>query len=282
MKCAWNELLKLVPLWMREDVDKYGSCSLQELRLRVGQPPKLQTKSCTTTITGMVKKEDLNYVLNAATKYSPWAAGSIAHGYITAVGGHRIGVCGDVVINKGMITSIQNVTSINIRVARDFMGIGAKIPRSKGSILMIGAPGSGKTTLMRDLIRQISENECINVGVVDERGELCPSVNGEPCFYLGPNTDVLNGCSKDQGIDMLLRTMNPGCIAVDEITAEADCCALVRAGWCGVRLLATAHAASLNDLLSRPVYRTIMDKNLFETLIIMEQDKSWSITRLPI
>jgi stage III sporulation protein AA len=115
--------------------------------------------------------------------------------------------------------------------------------------------------------------------VVDERGELFPNARQASCFYPGTNTDVLTGCGKQQGIDMLLRTMGPCCIAVDEITEESDCNALVRAGWSGVALLATAHAASVNDLLTRPIYQPLVKTGLFQTILVLRHDKSWHAER---
>jgi stage III sporulation protein AA len=114
---------------------------------------------------------------------------------------------------------------------------------------------------------------------VDERGEIFP---GGDVFDPGVRTDVLTGCSKAQGVEIALRTMGPKCIAVDEITAKEDCQALVNAGWCGVDLLATAHAANREDLYMRPVYRPIIETGLFERMIILKRDKSWYMERMEI
>jgi stage III sporulation protein AA len=113
--------------------------------------------------------------------------------------------------------------------------------------------------------------------VVDERGELFPDAGG---FVTGPRTDVLRGCSKKEGIEILLRTMGPGAIAVDEITSEQDCIELLRAGWCGVDLLATAHAASKTDLHARPIYRALVKNELFDHLVILQSDKSCITERM--
>jgi stage III sporulation protein AA len=141
-------------------------------------------------------------------------------------------------------------------------------------------PGSGKTTLLRDLIRQRSEAGQGSVAVVDERGELFPQIHGISIFHPGANTDVLTGCGKKEGIEILLRTMGPRCIAVDEITGESDASALLSAGWSGVELLATAHASSSSDLLSRDIYRPLLTRQLFQTLLIMNSDKTWHTERI--
>lgn len=275
MKCAWDKLLALLPPWMQLPVDEQGKDTLQELRLRLNRPPELICQGGNRTLGRKVLPEDLKYVVNAASRYSPWTAASAAKGYITAAGGHRIGLCGEAVIHNGAMTGIRIPTSLCIRVARDFPGIAREAAIIKGSILILGKPGSGKTTLLRDLIRQRSEMG-ENVSVVDERGELFP----EDFFQPGKRTDVITGCSKAQGIDSVLRTMGPDCVAVDEITAKEDCEALLQAGWCGVKLLATAHAAGRKDLLSRPVYRPLAQSKIFETVLVLQQDKSWKAERI--
>lgn len=273
MNCAWNELLSILPAWLRRDVDRLGRDTLQEIRLRLGMPVVLVMKNGRTDLQRTVMQEDLSYVVNMACRYSPWTAATAASGYITAPGGHRVGLCGDVVVQNGLMTGLRTVRSLNIRVARDFPGISKDLAGLRGSVLILGKPGSGKTTLLRDLIRQISILE--NVSVVDERGELFPTG-----FSPGQGTDIMTGCGKSHGIDTVLRTMGPDTIAVDEITAAEDCAALIQAGWCGVRLLATAHASCLADLRSRKVYAPLVEHRLFETAVILQTDKSFRTERM--
>lgn len=280
MRCAWQTFINLLPVWMREQVDKQGREGLQELRLRLGAPPELVLGNGSVWLQRAVQPEDLRFCVNVASKYSPWAANTASRGFITAPGGHRIGLCGNAVVENGVMTGIRSVTSLCLRVARDFPGIAHKAVCYQGSVLIIGKPGSGKTTLLRDLIRQRSDAGTGSVAVVDEREEIFPCSLNEICFPIGMHTDVLSGCSKAQGIESVLRSMGPDTIAVDEITAQEDCNALLHAGWCGVKLLATAHAGSRNDLYSRSVYRPIVESKLFETLLIMQPDKSWYAERI--
>ncbi len=275
MRCAWQAYLNLLPVWMRQSVDKYGRDNLQELRLRLNIPPELITSKETIRLERCVGTEDLHYCVNAASRYSPWTASTSAQGYITAQGGHRIGLCGNAVATNGIMSGIQTITSLCLRVARDYPGIAGKATSSYGSVLIIGRPGSGKTTLLRDLIRNKSDMSNETVAVVDERGEVFPQFCGKFAFPIGQHTDVLSGCKKSQGVEAVLRNMSPDIIAVDEITAQEDCLALLHAGWCGVKLLATAHAGCKEDLLSRPVYRPIIETSLFDTLLILRPDKSW-------
>ena len=280
MICAWQEYLKILPHWMREKVDCIGKESLQELRMRVGQAPKLVLHNQQTTLDRIVEFEDITYVINTASKYSPWAATTIAKGYITAAGGHRIGICGETVVHNGSVSGIRSVTSLCIRVARDFLHLALSANMLNNSVLIIGPPGSGKTTLLRDMISQRADTNSGSISVLDERGEIFPIINGIPCYATGSNTDILTGCSKRQGIDILLKTMGPSCIAVDEITEEEDCKALLNAGWCGVSLIATAHAGSKTDLYRRPVYKPLLQNHLFDSLIVLNADKTWKVERI--
>ena len=154
----------------------------------------------------------------------------------------------------------------------------------EGAFLSVFGPnGAGKTTLLRDMICALSDGSetrpACRVGVVDERGELAAMYRGVPQLEIGAHTDVLDGCPKALGVVMLLRAANPQIIAVDEITAEADARALLRAANCGVRLLATAHGTSAADLRRRSVYRPLAESGVFQTLLILRQDKSFRAER---
>lgn len=273
MTCAWKELLDILPLWMRKEVDALGKSSLQELRLRINSPPELVTGEGSRRLSRRISREDLLYTVNAASRYSPWSAASTAQGYITAAGGHRIGICGEAVVQNGSVTGMKNLTSLCIRVARDFPGIAAGLEKINGSVLILGPPGWGKTTLLRDLIRLRARKE--KTCVVDERGELFPEG-----LAGGIDLDVLSGCGKKDAIPMLLRTMGPDCIGVDEITEQEDTQALLQAANCGVHLLATAHAISLSDLRRRTVYRSLLDNRVFDVFAVLKKDKTYTTERM--
>ena len=277
MNCAWKELLSILPLWCRAELDELGRDTLQELRLRCGFVPELIRSNGNVRLKKPVTGDDLSFIVNTASRYSPWAASTAALGYITAPGGHRIGLCGQAVVQEGQMTGVRQIRSLCIRVARDFPGIAQKLQYLSGSVLIIGPPGSGKTTLLRDLIRLRSDTSKGSLAVVDERGELFPAG-----YATGFRTDVLSGCPKGQGIDRLLRVMSPDTIALDEVTSEEDCAALMKAGWCGVNLLATAHASGRSDLLARPIYSPLVRSGIFDTLVILQRDKSFKAERMAI
>lgn len=273
MTCAWKELLSLLPGWLRPQADKLYSESLQEIRLRLGAATRLLAGGKWTSLEHPATIEDLKQTVNMACRYAPWTAMGAASGYITAPGGHRLGLCGEAVVQEGHMTGIKTLRSVNIRVARDFPGIGKSLAGISGSILILGRPGSGKTTLLRDLLRQLSRKE--TVCVADERGELFPVSGFDPGLV-----DVLSGCPKQQALDGLIRTMSPDTLAMDEITAQTDTQALLDAAFCGVRLIATAHAASARELQQRPVYKPLVQAGIFDTLVILQPDKSFSVERL--
>lgn len=272
MKCMQANLYAILPPGIRTEVSRESLAGLQEIRLRVGRRVCLVTAAGLRETEPVVSAQDLTFCVNAASRYSPWNAATVKQGFLTAPGGHRIGLCGEW---NG--EGLRSVHSLCIRVAKDLPGIADGIPLD-GSLLILGPPGSGKTTLLRDLIRRISCR--VSISVVDERSELFPQSEGTLCFDPGPNTDVLSGCGKGAGIDMVLRAMGPQWIAMDEITGEADCAALIRAGWCGVGLAATAHAASVDDLRSRPIYRPLVQTGLFSRAVVLGRDKRWYLEEI--
>ena len=258
----WNEqqLLSILPQRLRHGDYR----DVRELRLRLGQKPRLVTGSGFRELEGEVSGDELRYLINAASRYSPWSAQSIADGYLTAPGGHRIGLCGD-----GAGENLREITSVCIRIARDYAGIAAGLPM-EGNLLILGAPGTGKTTLLRDYIRQRARR--CSVTVVDERREIFPEG-----FDRNGGIDVLSGVAKKRGMDMVLRSMSPRVIALDEVTCAEDCEALIRAAWCGVELVATAHAGSVRDLRERMVYRPLVETGLFKMVAFLDSKQCWHI-----
>ena len=276
MNCRLDGLLGILPVWIRQVLQEGDMNAVQEVRLRVGQPLRICTGFHTNNLgVRKVQKEDLDHCINMASRYSPWSVQSLSQGYLTAVGGHRIGICGQIQTEHGLPKGYAEVSSLCIRIARDIPEAARHLGGKRGSILLIGPPGSGKTTLLRDLIRQ-KANRGANVCVLDQRGELFPQ--GE--FLENASVDVLWNCPKAQAIEIGLRVMRPDYIALDEITGVDDCKALMEAGGCGVELLATAHARSLEDLYHRPIYKALVERKLFHWVVILQPDKSFRAERM--
>lgn len=275
MKRAWNELIQILPTRIRSQLTEYDAEQCLEIRLRLQRPTQLVLNTAERWLSGIVKPEDLHQIVNRASQYSPWSAATISDGFITVNGGHRIGIGGECVVQQGNMTGIRKITSVCIRIARGIHGICGPLKGVQGSVLILGPPGSGKTTLLRDLIRTRSDLCGHAVAVVDERRELFPEG-----FEQGARTDVLYGCSKACGIEIALRCLNPDTIAVDEITGEVDCNALCRSAWCGVSLLATAHAGSLQDLQRRAAYGQLLQDKLFDSVILLNNDRTFTWERI--
>ena len=248
--------------------------SCEELRLRAGKEPSIVLHGEEQTMTGMlVCTEDLRETVSRAARYSVHSYGeALAHGYLPLTGGHRLGVCGTAIVKGGEIAGIRTICSLNLRIARQALGSADPVIGQvlcQGGVkntLILSPPGFGKTTLLRDLIRQLS-GQGIRIAVADERSELAAMQDGMPQFDLGARTDIMDGCPKAQGAMILLKTMSPMVIALDEITSPQDVEAIVYAGHCGVSVLATAHAADKEDLSRRPLYQKLMGLGVFEQLL---------------
>lgn len=288
MNVCWKELLALLPPAVRCEIiprETEWKDELLEVRLALGRHPRLVMRSGEALLDGLtVGPAELSFCVNHVSGFSAYAASGAAQGYLTARGGHRVGLCGQAVLQNGEITGLRELSSLCIRVARDVRGIAGRLLPwvEMGSVLLIGPPGSGKTTLLRDLVRQISDERSESVSVVDERGEIFPMVAGTPEFYPGKRTDILTGAPKARGMEQVLRAMGPQWIAVDEITSLADCRAMEQCGYCGVRFLATAHASEVQDLSQRSVYRSLAEAGIFRSVAVLRPDRTYRIERLRI
>lgn len=248
----------------------------EEIRLRTGQKLSIVLNGMEQTAgNAVIQSEDLRETVSRAARYSVHSYGdALAHGYLPLEGGHRLGVCGTTILKAGEIAGIRTISSLNLRVACQAIGsandVIEQIQHQKGvkNTLIVSPPGFGKTTLLRDIIRQLSEKG-IRTAVADERCELAAMKDGIAQFDLGPHTDIMDGCPKAQGIMILLKTMSPMLVALDEITSVQDIDAIAYAGHCGVAVLATAHAADQSDLKRRPLYRKLMQLGVFEQVLII-------------
>lgn len=266
---------------------------LQEIRLRLGRPVmviirgeehllsqsgQFTDKSAEAYITS---KQDLEELLQHICNYSLYAfEDEIRQGFITVSGGHRVGIAGQVVLGEnGQVRNIKHISYMNIRIAHEIKGAADKVlpmVYKNGQLintLIISPPGCGKTTLLRDLIRQVSNgNEYgrgMCVGVVDERSELAGSYLGVPQNDLGARSDVLDACPKRLGMLLLLRSMSPGVIAIDELGTAEELEALKLALACGTKMIATIHGESLKDVERKFGVKNIQKEQLFDVFFLL-------------
>lgn len=255
---------------------------LEEIRLRVNRPVVVCSGGREYEVVRhgahVLQHDEIGKIFSLLMDHSDYAyQEQIRDGYITLDGGHRVGICGRVITDDRRVISIRDISSINIRRGCEYPGISDNIipyitdPNGKiRNTLIISPPRCGKTTVLRDIVRNIS---CMGnrTGVCDERSEIAGCSGGVPGFDIGPRTDVMDGCPKDVGISMLIRSMSPDVIAVDEIGSSDDARALERAAVAGIALVATMHGRSYDDAVRSPIGRFIKN-GLISRLIILSSD----------
>lgn len=264
---------------------------LEEIRLRLGKPLCLHLMKNETFVTGsgkltrlaeegyLVKEDDITRTLAAISGNSIYALEEeLRRGFITIKGGHRVGLAGKTIVENGQIRSMKEFSSLAIRIARELPGCGDKmvgqILDGHGlpyNTLIISPPKCGKTTILRDLTRQLSRD--LNVVIIDERSEIAGCFQGEPQLDVGPRADVLEGCPKALGIVMAIRALSPQVIVTDEIGRYEDTEAIEECLNAGVRIIATAHASSMEDLKRRPVIQEIFKQQSFQIVVVLSRRK---------
>lgn len=305
MKTGQAEILYIFPLQLRKMLKTAVSDweEVQELRLRSGKPLLLTVKGqeyaleeggrLITSSGGngdliegsvrIVSQQDIEQTVECAVRHSLYAfEEQLRQGFFTVEGGHRIGVTGRAVpVERREIRTIKPITGLNVRIAHEKKGCADKIMRFLAdagqkewlSTLLVSPPCCGKTTLLRDIVRNISDG-CgyvggRTVGIVDERSEIAACFQGIPQNDVGIRSDVLDGCPKAEGMMMLIRAMSPRVVAADEIGGKGDLEAIQYAAGCGCSLIATAHGSSMADLSAKPMFRELFQEHIFRRFVFL-------------
>lgn len=252
---------------------------LEEIRLNTGQPMILYAGGKEYHIgKKTLKKIDpmmMNDIFHSILNHSVYAyQEELSKGYITMEGGSRVGICGKVIMEHGIVKAMKDITSLNIRRSKEFIGISDRfmpyLLARDGRLLhtlIVSPPKCGKTTLLRDMIRNLS-GLGLRIGVCDERSEIAGIYHGNPSFDLGERTDILDGCPKEVGMVMLIRAMSPDVIATDEIGKSADLFGVESALSAGVSLLTTIHGSDYEDVLKSGI-GSIVEQGIFQRLIFL-------------
>ena len=267
---------------------------INEIRIRIQQPLSLVLMSGDVLLdcNGRVCKsgddayicmrEDVMRTLQMMSRHSIYALeNELQQGFLTLPGGHRVGFAGQAIVESNRLRTMKNISSLNIRLAREILGSADSIMpylvsgNRIYSTLIISPPRCGKTTILRDIARQLSSGvpalqfSGVQIGIVDERSEIAASIDGVPSMKLGFRTDVLDGCPKAQGMLMLIRSMAPGAIITDELGRKEDAEAVQEALHAGVAVVASVHGRNIDDILSRPYIGELVSNRWFDRFVIL-------------
>lgn len=281
-----TQILNILPKRIRNlpQITNIDFPHLREIRIRIGQTVRLYCKRDEIIISDLesplIEVTDIKEIMEYVSRYSLFAyEHEMKQGYITIRGGHRVGIVGKTIIEDNKVKNIKNISSVNIRVAHEVVGCGDLVysyiakENQFFHTLIISPPGCGKTTLLRDLIRLTSSGseqvKGVTVGVVDERSEIGGCYQGIPQNDLGERTDVLDGCPKREGMLLLIRSMSPVVLAVDEIGGEDEIQAMKYAMNCGCKILTTIHGTSLDEIMRKPQLKMMIKEQLFERYVVL-------------
>lgn len=276
-----EEITRILPVRIRKilEENRINYEYLQEIRFRVGQPVILQYRNQELFLkeSYVFTKEEMQETMEYISNFSMYAfENEMRQGFLTIPGGHRIGIAGKVFVEQGKVKRVTNIGMLNIRLAHEMVGCSKKIidylweEKSFCHTLIISPPGGGKTTLLRDIIREIAGGKTgLTVGVVDERSEIAASYMGIPQNELGSRCDVMDGCPKAEGMLMLLRSMAPDVIAVDEVGGKEDIHALQYGRNCGCKILATIHGNSLEEVKEKPQMKEFIENQGFDRYVVL-------------
>ena len=291
-----DEIINSLSLNLREKIKTIQGENIEEIRLRINKPliingnqkdyfynEKSRKLDRNMDKAYIVTKEDLEQTFQIICKYSIHSfMDDIKKGFITLRGGHRVGIVGKAIVENGNVENIKHISSLNIRISKEVKNCSDKVmdhiiksPTKINNTIIISPPQCGKTTLLRDIVRNLSSGtekynfKGVNVALIDERNEIAGSYLGIPQMDVGIRTDIIETCPKDVGIMMVLRSMSPNVIVTDEIGTEKDIKALYTALNGGVGLITTVHGDSIEDIRNRKELKNLLDEELFKKVILL-------------
>lgn len=277
-----REILNILPDSIKKSIDLKEMNNLQEVRIKGDKPIILLYGEKEVITEHIANLEEIKIILQRMSNYSIYAYDEeIKQGYITIKGGHRVGICGRCVIENNGVKTIKDAASLNIRICREVIGCSNKIMpyiiknNTVENTIIISPPQCGKTTLLRDITRNISEGikelnfKGKKVCAIDERSEIGACYNGIPQLNVGLRTDVLDSCPKSSGIIMAIRSMSPDVIVCDEIGTLSDIESIISAMNSGVSLITTIHGYGIEDIYERVVFKGIVDNKVFKKAIVL-------------
>lgn len=280
-------ILEILPSAIRNLLEDLNDINdLQEIRIKVNKPIIFQVGNKEIVHKYIALNDDLKNIMQRMSNYSLYAFNeALKQGYITLKGGHRVGICGNCVVDGNKVKTIKDIASINIRIGKEVIGCsnyvlpyivnGCNIRNT----IIISPPKCGKTTMLRDIAKNISNGiDKMNfsgkkICIIDERSEIAGCYNGVPQMEVGLRTDILDACPKSQGIMMAIRSMSPDAIICDEIGTYSDMESILAALNSGVSIITSIHGKGIEDLFERVVYREIIDNKVFERAIVLSSEK---------
>ena len=281
-----RDVLDILPETIKKEVvGRSNSGEIQEIRIKANKPLMFIGNHGEIKSNYISKLEDVKNIIQRISSYSIYAfEEELRQGYITIEGGHRVGICGTCVLDGQNLKTIKNISSLNIRVAKDIKGCANGVlphiikDNSILNTIIISPPRCGKTTLLRDIARQISNGSGTmrgkNITIIDERSEIAACYRGTPQMEVGIRTDVLDNCPKSEGIIMAIRSMGPQVIICDEIGTYRDMDSIVAALNSGVNVITTIHGFDEEDLFKRPVFKELIENKVFKRAIVLSNKKA--------